>query len=213
MEAAQEIGACFARGGKVLICGNGGSAAEAQHLAGELVGRFIQPNRAALPAMALTADTAVLTAWSNDTGYDHVFARQIEALGQPGDVLVALSTSGRSRNLIKAFEAARRCRMICIALLGGDGGDAWSLVDISIIVPSSDSQRIQETHLLVLHLLCELVETGLTARRWKQAVVADTTPALWSLPTSGQVKTNGKAKALVSIGSGKNNQEKSNGYR
>ncbi|MBE7549557.1 MAG: glycosyltransferase [Anaerolineales bacterium] len=207
-EAAQVMGACFAQGGKVLICGNGGSAAEAQHLAGELVGRFKQPNRAALPAVALTADSSVVTAWSNDIGFDDIFARQVEALGQPGDVLVALSTSGQSRNLVKAVEAARRCRMTCIALLGGDGGETWPLSDIAVVIPSSDAQRIQETHLFVLHLLCELVEVGLAAGRWSQTMLVETALPGWPVPL------NGRAKALMDgPGNGKNKEEKRNGYR
>lgn len=207
-EAAQALGACFARGGKVLICGNGGSAAEAQHLAGELVGRFKQPNRAALPALALTTDSSVLTAWSNDFSYDEVFSRQIEALGQPGDVLVTLSTSGRSRNLIKAVETAHRRQMTCIALLGGDGGEAWPMADIAIVIPSPDAQRIQETHLFVLHLLCELVEVGLVADRPPKELLAEAALPGWSVPVNGTAKT-----LTVSSGNGKNKQEKRNGYR
>jgi phosphoheptose isomerase len=190
-EGAQAIGTCFARGGKVLVCGNGGSAAEAQHLAGELVGRFKEANRPALPALALTVDTSVLTAWSNDAGFEQVFARQIEAFGQPGDMLVALSTSGRSQNLISAFEAARSRNMYCLALLGGDGGPILSLADTAIVVPSSDSQRIQETHLLVLHLLCELVEKGLASGQWTQKVAAETVWPMWA------VRSNNHIPALV----------------
>ena len=114
-EAAQAIVECFESGGKVLVCGNGGSAADAQHLAGELVGRFKYHDRPGLPAIALTADSAVLTAWGNDVAFDKVFARQVEALGRPGDVLIGISTSGRSRNVIEAFDAARRQGLTCIA--------------------------------------------------------------------------------------------------
>lgn len=180
-EAAQIIRSCLLRGGKVLLCGNGGSAAEAQHFAGELVGRFRASERAALPVLALTADTAVLTAWSNDVGYEHVFARQVEAFGQAGDVLVGFSTTGRSPNLIKAFEVARRRHMSCVALLGGDGGQALALADSAILAPSSDSQRIQEIHLLVLHLLCELIEEGLTSSQWESPMVLDTSQPKWSV--------------------------------
>lgn len=155
---AEAISACFARGGKLLICGNGGSAAEAQHLAAELVGRFKRHDRGGLPALALTADTAVLTAWANDAGYENVFARQVEALGRPGDLLIGISTSGRSPNLIEAFKAAQNSGIDCLALLGGDGGELLELSSTAIVVPSADAQRVQEAQILILHLLCELVE-------------------------------------------------------
>lgn len=161
--AAQRLGRCFAEGGKVLICGNGGSAAEAQHLAAELVGRFQTRDREGLPAIALTADTALLTAWSNDVSYEDVFARQVRSLGQPGDILIAMSTSGRSRNLLKAFELARERNIDRIALLGNGGGQLLALSDFAICVPSTNSQHIQEVHLFVLHLLCELIEDQLLA--------------------------------------------------
>jgi phosphoheptose isomerase len=163
LQAAAALSTCFAADGKVLMCGNGGSAAEAQHFAAEFVGRFKCPNRSGLPALALTADTALLTAWSNDVGYEQVFARQVEAFGRSGDVLLGISTSGQSRNLVRAFEAARRQKLLCIAILGRDGGDLHSLADISIIVPSFDTQRIQEVQVVVIHLLCELVEERLTS--------------------------------------------------
>lgn len=159
--AAQAISQCFARGGKVLICGNGGSAAEAQHLAAELVGRFCCPRRAGLPALALTADTAFLTAWANDVSYDDVFARQVETFAQPQDLLLGISTSGRSKNVIAAFEAARRLNVSSIALLGGEGGELNAIADLSIVVPATETQRIQEVQLLVIHLLCELIEEHL----------------------------------------------------
>lgn len=163
VSAAKQLSNCFAQGGKVLICGNGGSAAEAQHLAAEFVGRFRSSYRAGLPAIALTADSALLTAWSNDIGYDDVFARQVKTFAQPGDVLIGISTSGRSRNLILAFQAARQQNINCIALIGGGGGELLNLADTAILVPTSDPQRIQEVQLLVLHLLCELVEGQLLA--------------------------------------------------
>jgi phosphoheptose isomerase len=162
-EAADVVAECFAAGGKVLVCGNGGSAAQAQHLAGELVGRFRLTGRRALPVVALTADSTVVTAWANDVGYDDVFARQVEALGRSGDVLVALSTSGRSSNVLRALQAARRQGLRAIGLLGRDGGRAQSLVDVAITVPSQDTQRIQEMHLVSVHLLCELVESRVAA--------------------------------------------------
>ncbi|MBV8884488.1 MAG: glycosyltransferase [Chroococcidiopsidaceae cyanobacterium CP_BM_RX_35] len=158
LQAAQTIFTCFAAGGKVLVCGNGGSAADAQHFVAELVGRFRGSNRAGLPALALTADTAFLTAWANDIGYEYVFARQVETLAKTGDLVLGISTSGRSRNLIEAFVAARSQRIACVALLGGDGGELLGLADVAVVVPVSDTQRIQEVQLLVLHILCELVE-------------------------------------------------------
>jgi phosphoheptose isomerase len=163
LDAAEALVACLAVGGKVLVCGNGGSAAQAQHLVGELVGRYRLSSRRALAAIALTADTAVLTAWANDVGYDDVFARQVAALGRPGDILIGLSTSGRSRNVVRAFETARALGMRTLALLGGDGGTLAPLADVPITAPSADTQRIQETHLAIVHLLCELVEARVAA--------------------------------------------------
>jgi len=161
LAAARLLSRCFAQGGKVLICGNGGSAADSQHFAAELVGRFRSPHRAGLPVMALTADTALLTAWSNDVGYHDIFARQVQTFAQPGDVLIAMSTSGRSQNLIAAFQAAKARNVDCVALLGGNGGDLLALADLPILVPATDPQRIQEVQLLILHLLCERVEEDL----------------------------------------------------
>jgi phosphoheptose isomerase len=161
--ASQAMSNCFARGGKLLICGNGGSAADAQHFAAELVGRFCCPHRAGLPAMALTADTAFLTAWANDVSYEQVFARQVETFAQPQDVLIGISTSGRSKNVIAAFETAKQLNLTTIALLGGDGGELRNHADIAIIIPTYETQRIQEVQLLVIHLLCELIEAQLLA--------------------------------------------------
>jgi D-inositol-3-phosphate glycosyltransferase len=158
LDSAQAIYRSLARGGKVLVCGNGGSAAEAQHFAAELMGRFEANGRRGLPAMALTADTAFVTAWSNDYTFDDVFARQVEAHGQPGDVLVIISSSGQSVNLVKALRTARRREMFCIGLLGKEGGPASELADVSIIVPSNETSRIQEVQLLVLHVLSHLIE-------------------------------------------------------
>jgi D-inositol-3-phosphate glycosyltransferase len=154
---------CFRRGGKVLVCGNGGSAADAQHFATELVGRFKVPGRRGLPAVALNADGTLLTAWANDVGYEGVFARQVEALASPGDVLLGISTSGRSRNVVCAFEEARRLGLQTLGLLGGDGGEVLRLATSAIVVPSGDTQRIQEVHAVLIHLLCELVERELTS--------------------------------------------------
>jgi D-inositol-3-phosphate glycosyltransferase len=163
LDASDVLGGALADGGKVLVCGNGGSAAEAQHLAAELIGRYKAPARRALGVVALTADTSVLTAWSNDVGYDEVFARQVEGLGRSGDVLVGLSTSGRSRNVVRAFEVARAMGLRTVALLGGDGGAIAPMADVAITVPSADTQHIQEVHLVVVHLLCELIEARLLA--------------------------------------------------
>jgi D-inositol-3-phosphate glycosyltransferase len=162
---ADRISACFERGGKLLICGNGGSAADAQHLAAELVGRFRSVERRPLPAVALTTDSSIVTAWSNDSGYDDIFLRQIQALGRTEDVVLCISTSGRSRNLIRAAQAARRMGLERFALLGADGGPLRALSDVSVIVPSDDTQRVQEVHGLLLHALCELVEDRVLAPR------------------------------------------------
>jgi phosphoheptose isomerase len=164
------------------VCGNGGSAADAQHFVGELVGRFKVNGRRALPAIALTADTAVLTAWANDVGYHDVFARQVEALGNAGDVLVAISTSGRSRNVLEALETARRRGVRTIALLGGDGGDARQLADVVLVVPSAETQHIQEVHLVVIHLLCALVEERVLALDGAERTVATTRTILEASP-------------------------------
>lgn len=163
VDAADLLSACFAGAGKVLACGNGGSAGQAQHFVAELVGRFKVPDRRALPAVALTADSCVLTAWSNDLGYEDVFRRQVEALGRPGDVLVALTTSGRSPNVLAALRAARASGLRSLALVGGDGGEAARLADVALPVPSADTQHVQEVHLAVLHVLCALVEERLRA--------------------------------------------------
>jgi D-sedoheptulose 7-phosphate isomerase len=144
---------------KILLCGNGGSAADAQHLAAELVIRMNPAlQRPAIPAIALTTDTSVLTAGANDIGYENVFARSVEALGAPGDVLVAISTSGKSENVNRAVAAARKRGMKSIGLLGRDGGATRDLVDVAVIVPSDDTQRIQEGHITIGHILCALVE-------------------------------------------------------
>ncbi|MEH2066675.1 MAG: glycosyltransferase [Nostoc sp.] len=158
LEAAAAISTCFALGGKVLVCGNGGSAADAQHFAAEFVGKLCSSNRPGLPVISLTADSSFLSAWANDVGYDYVFSRQVETFAKPGDLLLGISTSGRSRNLIEAFKTARDAHINSIALLGGDGGDLLPLADLAVVVPATDTQRIQEVQHLVLHILCELVE-------------------------------------------------------
>ncbi len=163
VEAARLLIDCLNRGGKVMVCGNGGSAADAQHFAAELLGRFMLADRRALPVVSLTADGAFLTAWSNDTAYEQVFARQVEGLGQPGDVLIGISTSGRSQNVVKAFQRAQELGVRTIALLGGDGGNLLHMADSAVVVPSWSTQRIQEVHTIVMHTLCELVEKHVSA--------------------------------------------------
>lgn len=144
---------------KVLLCGNGGSASDAQHLATEFVIR-LNPKlqRPALPAIALTADTANLTAGANDIGYDNVFARSVEAFGEAGDVLIGISTSGNSASVNNAFRKAREKGMITIGMLGKDGGESKALVDLAIVVPSTDTQRIQEGHITIGHIIFQEVE-------------------------------------------------------
>jgi D-sedoheptulose 7-phosphate isomerase len=158
--AAQMIADAFKANGKLLVFGNGGSAADAQHIAGEMVNRFLQDRRA-LPAIALTTDGGVLTCIANDTGFENIFARQVEALGVRGDACLAISTSGQSPNVTLACEQARKQGVTVIGLLGRDGGRMAALCDLALIVPSDDTQRIQETHNLIGHIICELVEAEL----------------------------------------------------
>lgn len=155
--AIAAIVAALKGGRSLLICGNGGSAADAMHIAGELVGRYLK-ERKGLKAIALAADPAVLTAWSNDYGYDTVFARQVEALGEPGGVLWAISTSGNSRNVVLAMERARQHGMMTLALTGEGGGKMAPLADILLDVPSKHTPRIQEAHLCLYHHICRRVE-------------------------------------------------------
>ncbi len=157
LEAARVIREAFAAGGKLLIFGNGGSAADAQHLATELVGRFLR-ERPAMPAMALSTDSSVLTSVANDYGYERVFARQIEGLGRPGDVAFAISTSGRSPNVLRGVEAAAARGLTTVALTGGDGGPVAAAAAIRIVVPGSLAPRVQEVHRTLIHVICELVE-------------------------------------------------------
>lgn len=158
IEAAQLMIEALSRGNKIMVCGNGGSAADSLHFASELVGRFKAPNRPGLPVMALTADISILTAWSNDVGYEKVFVRQVETFGQPGDILLGISTTGRSRNIIEAFNYAHSNGITCIGLLGGDGGEVLPLSHLPIVIPTADKQRVQEVQILVLHMISELVE-------------------------------------------------------
>ncbi len=143
---------------KVLICGNGGSAADAQHIATELVIRMNKENRPPLPAIALTTDTSMLTAGGNDIGFENVFARQVAALGNSGDILIAITTSGNSENVNRAIVEAKKRDMKVIGFLGKDGGSARTITDISIIVPSNDTQRIQESHITIAHIICGILE-------------------------------------------------------
>lgn len=148
----------FRGGGKVLLCGNGGSAADCQHVAAEFVSLLRQDRpRAALPAIALTTDTSFLTARANDFGFDEVFSRQVEALGRAGDVLIGISTSGNSRNVVDAVRAAREQGVHTIGLLG-EGGALTEMVDVAIVVPSTNTQHVQEAMLAIEHILCELTE-------------------------------------------------------
>jgi D-sedoheptulose 7-phosphate isomerase len=144
--------------GKVLICGNGGSAADAQHIATELVVRMNKANRPALAAIALTTDTSMLTAGGNDLGFENIFVRQIEALGNKGDILIAITTSGNSENVNRAIREAKKRGLTVIGFLGKDGGSSKDLVDISIIIPANDTQRIQEGHITVAHIICGIIE-------------------------------------------------------
>ena len=155
--AAHRMVRAIAEGRKVLIFGNGGSAADAQHFAAELVCRYMT-TRQAMPAVALTTDTSILTAVGNDLGFERVFARQIEAIGASGDVAFGISTSGRSPNVVAAFAEARAKGMTLVALTGGDGGALGAAADLHINVPSSATPRVQEVHRTILHALCELIE-------------------------------------------------------
>jgi D-sedoheptulose 7-phosphate isomerase len=159
---AARMAAVIGAGKKILVCGNGGSAADSSHLVTELVVRLsAERNRTALPALSLTADSAVLTAVGNDYGYDRIFARQVEALGVKGDMLLVLSTSGNSTNVIQAVESATKQSLITGALLGGVGGALKGKIENAVIIPSESTQRIQEEHKFVIHLLVELVESDL----------------------------------------------------
>ena len=161
VDAAMLIARCLRGGGKLLLFGNGGSAADAQHLAAEFVGRF-RIERQALPAIALTTDSSILTAVGNDYGFDQIFARQVQALGRPGDVAIGISTSGNSPNVTSAITQAAKQELKTIGLAGKDGGCLAKCVDISITVASSNVAMIQECHITIGHILCELVENELS---------------------------------------------------
>ncbi len=157
VEGAHLLAEAFKKGGKLLIVGNGGSSADAQHLAAEFVNRF-EMERPPLPAIALTTDTSILTSVSNDYSFDEVFSKQLRALGATGDMLLAISTSGDSENVLKAVRTAREMSMGSIALTGRDGGRLKALADISLVVETDSTPRIQEVHITACHILCELVE-------------------------------------------------------
>ncbi len=158
---ANSIVQCYLKGDKVLVMGNGGSAADAQHIAGELVGRF-KKERRALSALALSTDSSIITAWSNDYNFDDIFNRQVEAYAKPGDILLGLSTSGNSKNVIRAFQKGKyQIGTYNISLTGKDGGELKGLSDICFDVPSRDTPRIQEAHELIYHIVCDLVEKKL----------------------------------------------------
>lgn len=149
---------CFRQGNKLLICGNGGSAADAQHVAGEFVNHF-RYDHAALPAIALTTDTSILTCIGNDSAFENIFSRQVEALGKPGDILVGISTSGGSQNILKALDVARALSLTTIAFTGEKGREKMTpKCDLCLVVPSADTPRIQESHIFVWHVICGVVE-------------------------------------------------------
>ena len=147
-------------GNKLMIMGNGGSAADAQHFAGEIVSRF-RMERPGLPAISLSTDTSIITAIGNDYGFERIFSRQVEALAAPGDAVIGISTSGNSPNVLKALEVAREAGCTTIGLLGKDGGSIKAVCDIPLIIPSNDTPRVQEGHITVIHILCDLIEQGL----------------------------------------------------
>jgi D-sedoheptulose 7-phosphate isomerase len=162
LKAVELLSNAFRAGKKLLLCGNGGSAADCQHIATELVIRLSHNiDRPALPAISLTTDSSNLTAGANDIGYENVFMRSVQGLGNEGDILLAISTSGNSQNIVKAAETAKSKKMKTIGFLGGTGGKLKPLVDLSIIIPASNVQRIQEGHITVAHIICELVEDEL----------------------------------------------------
>jgi D-sedoheptulose 7-phosphate isomerase len=159
-EAADLIEQCLRAGNKLLVCGNGGSASDASHFATELVVRFVKDRRA-YPAICLATHGGLLTAAGNDYGFEQIFARQVAALGVPGDVLICLTTSGKSKNILRALEEAKARRLKTIAFLGSDGGSIMGMADVDLLVRSNSTARIQEAHQLLLHVLCETIEARL----------------------------------------------------
>jgi D-sedoheptulose 7-phosphate isomerase len=163
-QVADQCSSAIAGGGKIMFCGNGGSAADAQHLAAELVGKLVHP-RPAMAGLALTTDSSALTAIGNDFGYEQVFARQLEGLGRPGDVLIGISTSGRSRNVVLAFEAARRRSISTVAMTGAARGPMADLADYWLPIPHSETPKIQEGHITLGHIFCSIVESTIHSSR------------------------------------------------
>tara|TARA_B110000858_G_C17701543_1_gene426188 strand:- start:71 stop:640 length:570 start_codon:yes stop_codon:yes gene_type:complete len=159
-KVAELMSKCLKNNGAILWCGNGGSASDCQHLAGELVGRFVG-NRRPLKSISLNSDTAVMTCIVNDYGYEYIFSRQVEALGSSGDMLVGISTSGNSQNILNAFQVANKIGMHTVGFLGKGGGKASDLANDSIIVPSDTTARVQEIHILIGHIICDLIEEKL----------------------------------------------------
>lgn len=160
-EIAEEVAGSLRKGGTLFLCGNGGSAAQCQHVAAELTGRF-RIERRGLRAVSLTTDTSALTSIGNDYGFDHVFARQLEALARPGDVLIGLSTSGSSTNVVRAFEKARQMDVATIAFVGPQGGELAELADVCLAAPGEATSVVQECHIAALHAMCEIVERDLS---------------------------------------------------
>ena len=160
-ELGTHLVSCLRYGNRIFLCGNGGSAADAQHIAAEMVCRF-ETNRRGLPAIALTTDTSALTAISNDFGYEHVFARQVEALARPGDLLIGISTSGNSPNVIAAVEKANEMGVVTLGLLGGEGGALVDMVAHALVVPVRETARVQECHILIGHIWCGMIDAAFT---------------------------------------------------
>lgn len=160
-ESINEIIKCFKRGNKIIIFGNGGSAADAQHIVAEFIGRF-QKERKGLPAISLTTDSSIITSLANDYSYDIVFSRQCESLVSKGDIVMGISTSGKSKNVEEGIKTAKKRGAITIGLLGGDGGTIKNVADISIVVPSTNTARIQEVHRVIYHIICDVVENEST---------------------------------------------------
>ncbi len=160
VEVAKKCINIYQNNKKTILAGNGGSAADAQHIAAELVGRY-GFDRPSIPSLALTTDTSNLTAIGNDYGYDQVFSRQLEGMGQAGDIFIGISTSGNSQNIINAFESAKKKNIFTVALVGKDGGKMAQQADIALVVPSTATPRIQETHILIGHIICDIIEKEL----------------------------------------------------
>ncbi len=163
-KAAEILINCTKNGGKILWCGNGGSAGDAQHLAAELMGGMTDHDRMPISSIALTTDTSFLTAWSNDTDFESIFSRQIQGIGDEGDVLVGISTSGNSKNVINAIKQAKYKNLKTISLTGEKGGSLNGIADITLKVPSNNIQRIQESHIMIGQILCSLIETSMLSK-------------------------------------------------